>query len=203
MPKLLTLFAVIAVGTTLVWWMPLVSITRLNTAPEELDAGAIARVLWDDQLVRVLDDAHAVGEVLLALQNEPQGVKERYGITSGLGRGYLLLVKGSGFVETSDDKVSVRLGTESIAQIQIVTGPIFGNTIRDATGIADDLNSHDSQFRNDLSAQLNAIVEQQVLPLVAELKTGDHVEFVGCVSIANAARVPDPLPVIPLRIVQP
>ena len=55
--------------------------------------------------------------------------------------------------------------------IAVRTGPVFGNTVREGTGLLDVNNFPGLQEFNALSAELNALIEKSVLPALR-----DHAE---------------------------
>jgi predicted lipoprotein len=78
---------------------------------------------------------------------------------------------------------------------------VFGNTVRDATGLLDMDSFPNSQHFNDLSTELNRIVETRVLPgLRDRAEVGRKVRFVGCAEVARDARRRKPLKVVPVRV---
>jgi predicted lipoprotein len=78
---------------------------------------------------------------------------------------------------------------------------VFGNVVRDASGLLDPGEFSNSQHLNAISAQLNRIVEQRVIPRIKELSVvGQKIQFVGCAEAPDDGRDMPLLKVIPLDV---
>jgi predicted lipoprotein len=67
-------------------------------------------------------------------------------------------------------------------------GPVFGNTVRDGCGLLDVNAFPGLEEFNALSAELNALVERNVLPaLKAGANVGATVRFAGCAEAPESA----------------
>jgi len=82
----------------------------------------------------------------------------------------------------------------------LLAGLLFGNTVRDATGLIDASNFPDSRQFNEISTELNRIVEARVIRRLREKSVvGQRIHFAGCAEIPDEGEVASPLPVIPLE----
>jgi predicted lipoprotein len=80
-------------------------------------------------------------------------------------------------------------------------GPLFGNAVRDATGLVEASDFPNSQHFNAVSQELNKIVESKVLPDVVKLvKIGRRLEFVGCAEVRSEKQDLRPLKMVPLAV---
>jgi predicted lipoprotein len=115
----------------------------------------------------------------------------------GLSRSTSYFVAGTGLiVSVTNDSVSIALESEAGPSVVIETGPVFGNAIRDGSGLVDVSAFPNSQDFNAISTALNRRVEEQVLPqLRAKAVIGARIRFVG------GAEVDDPASALPLRVV--
>ena len=104
--------------------------------------------------------------------------------------------------EIGDDSIVVALdGTE--AKVSLSVGLLFGNTVRDASGLLDVSAFPNSQEFNDLSTQLNGIVETRVAPALRDkAAVGKAIRFAGCAELEEDAKS-DVLPVIPIKVEWP
>ena len=85
--------------------------------------------------------------------------------------------------------------------ILLPTGLLFGNAVRDGTGLLDASTFPNSQNFNDLSAELNHIIETTLLPELREqAKVGAKISFAGCAEIAEEDADVKPLKVIPVLV---
>jgi predicted lipoprotein len=105
-------------------------------------------------------------------------------------------------IGVTNDEVALAL-TQSATQPEIVlpTGLLFGNAVRDATGLLDVSDYPNSQDFNGISQALNHIIETRVLPTLRErAEVGATVRFVGCTEIADESTDLKPLRVVPIQI---
>ena len=89
----------------------------------------------------------------------------------------------------------------SPAQVIIEIGPVFGNAIRDGSGLLDVSDFANAQDFNAISAEINRRVEEQVFPVLAANATvGATVHFVGGVDVADSEGAPSSLNLVPVII---
>ena len=112
-------------------------------------------------------------------------------------------VRGSGRVIARDrNYLNVALDGAESAVVAIRIGPVFGNAVRDGSGVLDVNSFPGLQEFNALAAELNALVEKQVLPALREkANVGTVVHFAGCAEAPEMVGGPgDPiLTVIPVE----
>lgn len=198
----------------LLWCFPLFHVIPLDRARAEsqqktFDAEAFAETLWQEQLAPSLEQASDATDVLAAIRDNPQRARDEFGQSIGLSRSYTFFLQGTGTitsVETSGVHISVsgaidRDTLHADPEIVLRTGPVFGNTVRDAIGLVKASDFPNSQHFNKVSTALNQLVETQVIPQLKEgAKAGRQIQFVGCVVVASERTDLNPLQVIPLKI---
>lgn len=176
----------------LLWAYPPVRLTRIadaartqsgdggSTPTVQFDPSAAARTFWDSVLPEGCSKATALTEILTTQQADPALARSRHGRKAGLGDTYYF-VEGCGRV-ISREGARARVvidGTTDLVELRL--GPVFGNTVRDGTGLLDVNQYPGLDEFNALSSSLNALVEQEVLPeLRAKAQAGGRVTFVGC-----------------------
>jgi predicted lipoprotein len=181
--------------------VPLKRITAGKVA-ETFNAKRFAEAFWTNQLPGSLEKAVKSEVLLPAIQSDAASAKKRFGRTVGLSEGYFYFISGSGRVTAaSDDEVSLAMAEgKTDAEISLQTGLIFGNALRDGTGLLNAGDYPNSQDFNDISTALNHIVETTVLPkLRQQAKVGARISFVGCAEISDEASDLKPLKVIPIQ----
>ena len=86
-------------------------------------------------------------------------------------------------------------------EVVLPVGLLFGNAVRDGTGLLNVNDYPNSQDFNDISQALNRIIETRVLPSLRErAKVGATVRFVGCTEIADESGDLRPLRVVPIQV---
>lgn len=189
------------------WRFPLFHFVPLKTAAAEkvaatFNATSFAENFWTKQLLASLDKTVKAEVLLPAIQADAAAAKKKFSRSVGLSEGYFYFVSGSGkIISVSDDEVLIAVtenGTN--ADISFQTGLIFGNTLRDGTGLLNSSAYPNSQDFNDISAALNHIVETRVLPKVREqAKVGAKISFIGCAEVADETTDLKPLKLIPIQ----
>jgi len=90
------------------------------------------------------------------------------------------------------------------AEVTLLAGLIFGDAVRDGTGLLNPSAYPNSQDFNDISAALDHLVETRVLPrLHQQAKIGAQISFAGCAEVDDEANDLMPLKVIPIQTTTP
>jgi predicted lipoprotein len=206
---LLWLLAVLAIAA-LCWLCPPFRIVPLGQAQQRklrgtFDAPTIARAFWDQKLLPATAGALPIAELLTALAQDPTVARQRFGRVLGLSSTICFFVKGSGRIAAVDKEgISVVLDDAPDGTgVRLSTGLLFGNTVRDATGLLDVNEFPNSQDFNAISAELNHLVETEVLPALRNhAATAKAIRFAGCIELEEGP-VPKPLQVIPVKVEWP
>jgi predicted lipoprotein len=207
-----TLVAAACVALVLAWlfWRyPLFHVVSLKQAQQQqaaaFNAETFARTFWDAQLLPAVDRAHDLNELLTALAADPSAARKKYGRSLGLSSTAAVFIKGAGKVAAVEEEaVVVALeGTSGARQVRLATGLLFGNAVRDGTGLLDVSAYSDSQHFNDLSTELNRIVETKISPALREkAAVGKAIRFAGCVELEEEAAVEN-LQIVPVKVEWP
>jgi predicted lipoprotein len=197
----------IAVVAAIGWLFPLFHIVSLKTVTAEkaavtFNATSFAESFWTNQLAAATGHAVKVEVLIPAIAADAGSAKTNYSRSVGLSDAYFYFVSGTGRVlAVSDDVISLAVTAGATnAEVVIETGLVFGNAIRDGTGLLNTSDYPNSQDFNDLSAALNHIVETRVLPkLHEEAKVGATVTFSGCAEVDDESSDLKPLKVTPIQ----
>jgi predicted lipoprotein len=214
MKKFGAVAGILAVVAVLLWLFPLFHIVSLDRARAEsaetaFDPDKFADSLWQERLGQALEKASDITAVLAAIRESPKHAREEFGRTVGLSRSYMFLVKGVGTIAAIDDSgvhLAIAKADDGVdleeAEVVLRTGPVFGNTVRDAIDLVRASDFSNSQHYNKISTSLNRLVENRVIqPLKESAESGRKIEFVGCTAIVDEQRDLKPLQVIPLKTV--
>lgn len=176
------LTAAVAAG---LWFLPLWRVVPLSV-PVRVEAVAFNPVefaarFWTETLPPARAKAVNAAMLAAALRRDPNEAVRLHAQAVGLGTPYFF-VRGTGrVIAVERNTVILELEGGEGATIALETGAIFGNTVRDGPGL---LNLNDfpslADF-NALSAELNRLVEERVLPaLRRQAAVGLRIEFAGC-----------------------
>ena len=199
--------ALLAAAAVWCWLLPpfhVVSLWKVQQAEKraEFDGNAFARNFWDKKLMPATASATDAVKLFAALNKDYAAAQKQSGHTPGFSSTTSFFVSGSGHITAVEsDTVHVKLdGTTNAPAIELPTDLIFGNVVRDATGLLDPSDFPNSQNFNDITAGLNHIVETNVLPaLRAQASVGKVIRFTGCVELDKDS-VTDAWTVVPVKI---
>src|SRR5690606_31910053 len=117
-------------------------------------------------LVPTFEQANDATEVLAMIKADPESARKTFGKSVGIGRVYFYFFRGEGtIVNVEKSGVTVNLiAPADEADVVIKTGLIFGNAVREATGQLRASDYANSQDYNDISKELNHIIQTEVQP---------------------------------------
>jgi predicted lipoprotein len=212
MKRLAVIAVLVIVAAVIVWRYPLFHIVRTDQAAADsrwgalspaFDAAQYAESFWSDKLVPSLEKAVNADELLSLYESDPQQARRKFGRSVGVSRQTLFVVQADGTIVSIDNNgVGVDIGgSGGEADILLETGPLFGNTVRDCSGLIRAGDFPNSQQYNELSVELNRIVETRTIaPLAKNAKIGQKVHVAGCAEVSNNESDVKPLSLIPLQI---
>ena len=208
MNKAIPALAVIIVLAGLCWLFPpfhlrSVKQVKAEIADAKFNAADFVKPFWSEKLLPSADQAVDAEKVLAVIATNPQKVREQFGRTLGISSSYCLYLRGSGrVVSVSDDSIGLSLKNDGdVVDISVPLGLVFGNAVRDGTGLINPSTYPNAQDFNDISAGLNLIVETRVLPELQKIaKVGTKVRFVGCAEVADEDSDLKPLKLSPISV---
>jgi predicted lipoprotein len=199
----------LGVAGVVLWQYPPVRIRRLADvqaarAAAGFDAAAFARKFWDGQLKPALTGAADAAELVAGILQDPKQARNQFGRSVGMSRSYFYFVRGAGVV-LSNEKGRVDLAIdhagENSVDVSLQTGLIFGNALRDATGLLDASDYPNFKDFNAIARELNRLAEAEIeRSHVKKAAVGSRVEFVGCVEVRSEPGDLLPLKVIPISV---
>ena len=198
----------IAIIAAVCWLFPLFHVVRLKAekAPAAFNATDFAETFWTNKLLSSIDKAVNAGMLVADIQSDPAAAKKKFSRSVGLSDSYFYFVSGAGrVVAVSDDAILLTVADKGTnADVALQTGLIFGDALRDGTGLLDASSYPNSQDFNDISAALNHIVETRVLPgLREQAKIGATISFSGCAEVDDESSDLKPLKIVPIQTKSP
>ena len=206
MTRATSIFISIALLAPVCWLFPPFHVVPLKQAAAEKAATVFnpaqsAETFWGAQLLPAIAKSVKTETLLPTIQSDAATAKKKYSRSIGAAENYFYFLSGSGMVvAVSDDEISLNLTGGTNAEVSLQTGLVFGNALRDGTGLLDANNYPNSQDFNGISEALNHLVEMRVLPKLKEqAKVGAKISFVGCAEVADESADLKPLKVIPIQ----
>lgn len=163
------------------------------------DAQSFVAGLWEKDLQNVFHSATDLTALLDQLRKDPAATFEQEAQALGIGNIGYFKVSGEGTVlVVNENNVMVQVGG---MPVEIETEFIFGNAVRDASGLVK-INDYDNSTDfNSISEAINEKIRKEVIPGFREkVKEGDKVIFKGALEMNKAHLNLDQPEVIPVSI---
>ena len=200
--RYLLLLAIIGLlGYNSVYFKKLSEVNK--TKSSTFDATAYARQLWQQQLPARMDSAVDLHDFINAISANSEQAFARYSHALAIGNERYSLVSLTGTVyDVGEDETTLimRHGDTSMS-VALATEFIYGNAIRDASGLVDIKNFTSTSDLNNVSEALNKLARTTVIaPFKKQVKRGDTVQVVGAIAFNKAHINVAGLELIPIRL---
>ncbi len=173
---------------------------RQKQAADQFDAVEFVSEFWTQSLMPRAEGAVHLPVLIASHSADAKDAAARFGNRLGVSTKAFYLVSVSGTITSLDDAI-IEVAVDDMADqmVLIERGPVFGNTVRDASGLLNIGDFENTQQFNSISAQLNLVVEQQVLPPFANsAQVGQQVKLVGGIELADGSPAPKTLYLTPV-----
>lgn len=161
-------------------------------------SSALAEAFWTAKLLPATEHAQELSPLLQLLSSDIKAFENSlyHPVLEGPA---FLFTKGKGKVlSTERNRVIIQIEGLKIA---LRTGPVFGNAVRDGCGLLSLNEAAGLTEFNTLSAELNRLVEERVLPHLRAVPAGSTVAFSACAEVRMPLPESGPiLSFIPLKI---
>jgi predicted lipoprotein len=177
--------------------------TRKVVSENTFDAAAFIKKLWEEQMPAKADSAIALSVLMDAVTKSKADAFNKYTNSLAIGNYRYALIKFDAVVaDIKEDELllNIQIG-HSVLQARLAMEFIYGNAIRDASGLVQVKDYPNSSDLNSISEALNKIVRNTVLPTFkTTVKKGDIINGVAAVEL-NAAHIHwQDLELLPIRI---
>lgn len=177
--------------------------TRATQASTQFNAKDFAAQFWQARLLPAVEKAADAEQLVAAIAASKENARKQFGRTVGMGNSYYFFLRGSGWVvkvENDSIGLSLKANGEEV-DVAVPLGLVFGNALRDATGLLNASDYSNSQNFNDIAASLNHLAETQVLPELQRIAVvGKRVQFAGGVEVADEDEDLKPLKLVPIFV---
>ena len=176
---------------------------KASRSGKEFNAATYVQTFWNNKLMPGLNKAIDITRLTSILSIDAPKAFESYSHALGIGNLRYFLVKGTGTIgSVNEDDVTVILQTDSSKQtITLATEYIFGNAVRDATGLININEFSNTMDFNNVSAELNNIIRAKVLPpFKSAVKKGNKIEFVGAIELNKEHLNLEKIEVVPVQL---
>ena len=199
---IIAIVIIIVVAYNSVYFKKLDEVKAAATA-KEFNATQYSQNFWTNKLIPNLNKATDLNQLTAMLSGDATKTFDTYSHALGIGNLRYFLVKGKGEVTAiNDNALAVSLKSDTSQQtITIETEYVFGNEVRDATGLIDISEFSNTMDFNNVSAELNKIIREKVLPsFKSTVKKGNTIEFVGAIELNKEHLNLQKIEVVPIEI---
>lgn len=134
------------------------------------------------------------------MQSNPETTFEKYGNRLGIGNSAYFMIQSTGKIIDIKDGLYT-IADEKNGIVYIDTKYIFGNAIRDASGLVKLTDFKTNAQFNKVSESLNDIIRNDVIPKeISKVKVGDTISFSGAIKLSKKQNLQEKISVIPSQI---
>ena len=134
------------------------------------------------------------------MQSNPETTFEKYGNRLGIGNSAYFMIQSTGKIIDIKDGLYT-IADEKNGIVYIDTKYIFGNAIRDASGLVKLTDFKTNAQFNKVSESLNDIIRNDVIPKeISKVKVGDSISFSGAIKLSKKQNLQEKICVIPSQI---
>lgn len=164
------------------------------------DALDFSQRYWLETLEPSFGEATDLLELVEAVSSDAEKARTRFGRQTGEGAAVYYFAGGEGIVRSLKGRRAT-LDVQGVQVTLLVAGPVFGNTVRDGTGLLNVNELPGLEEFNAVSAELNKKVEGEVMPPLKDIvQVGVRLSFVGCSKAPESLGAGPVLEFTPLRV---
>lgn len=176
------------------------SALKAEAAGKDFNPAAYAKNYVKTELPPSLSKAPDVDTLLALLKSEPKTAFKLYSNALAVGNVRFFMVNGQGIVTSLGDN-DITLKTKGNYSLTIATEFIFGNALRDASGIIKVEDFTNSTNLNNVSAEINKIVRETILPpFKNDVKIGDFIKFSGAFELNREHLNLNNIEIVPIKL---
>jgi predicted lipoprotein len=171
-----------------------------NTS-KQFDATGYANKYYKDLLPKA-NSSVFVSRLLDQLRQNPKAAFEQYGHALGVSNIKYFLTRGTGVVTAiNESTIEVQVLDSSRQVVTIATEFVYGNAVRDASGLVDLKSFTSTTDLNSVSASVNKKIREEILlPFKKVVQQGDSISFTGAIELNQKFPGLDHIEIVPISI---
>jgi len=177
--------------------------TRKTDTNQKFDAAAFSKKLWEEKMPAKIDSAVELSSFIQAVATDKDAALKIYSNALDIGNYRYVLLKTNATVNAvNEDEVELQIPlADSIINAVLATEYIYGNAIRDASGLIDIIDFPVTDNLNGISEELNKIVRKTIVPpFKASVKKGNKITIVAAVELNKEHIKWNGLELLPVRL---
>ena len=172
------------------------------------NAAAYSKKLWDEKMPAKVDSAVELSVLMSAVNANRENAINKYTNALAIGNYRYALVKVTGVVtDIKEDEILLKINygatsmIDSAGTVALATEFIYGNAIRDASGLVQVKDFPNTSDLNSISEELNKTVRATVLPNFKKtVQKGDHLLVVAALELNKEHLHWQGIELLPVRI---
>ncbi len=202
---LLIIGLLILVGYNSIYFKKL-DVYKAENTEKQFDAGSFADA-YLQKLAPVIKSSIDIDSLHVLLSGSPAKAFDKYSNALGIGNIKYFLTQGKATVMAVNES-SIKIETQDSSRfpLTIATEYVYGNAIRDASGLISLNDFTSTSDLNNVSAAINKKIREQLLPAFkAAVKPGDTIAFEGAFELNKQHPDLQHIEIIPvnLRVLHP
>lgn len=170
-----------------------------NAKKENFDFAAYADSIYFKGILKNKKNI-SLNNLINLFQNNPETAFKKYGNRLGIGNSAYFMIQSTGKILDVKDGLYT-IADEKNGVIYVDTKYIFGNAIRDASGLVKLTDFKTNAQFNKVSESLNHIVRDSIIPVaIKKVKIGDSITFTGAIKLSKNQNLFKDITVIPTQI---
>lgn len=166
---------------------------------ENFDFKAYADSIYYKGILKSKKDI-SLTDLISLVQSNPEIAFKKHGNRLGIGDSAYFMVKSTGKIIAIKDGIYT-IADEKNGIVYIDTKYIFGNAIRDASGLVKLTDFKTNAEFNKVSESLNDIIRNEVLPkAISKIHIGDSISFTGAIKLNKKQSLFKDITIIPSKI---
>jgi len=173
---------------------------KSSVKADYFDAEAYINNIWENKMPVIARQAPEISVVLDLLENNPDKAFSEYGNKLGISKTWYFMVKGQG-VLGEEDAEAVWINLADNRRIRLATAFIFGNAVREGSGVVNINNFVNMTDFNNVSIALNKKVKTEVIPVLKNnLIAGQQISFAGAFEFSEDTGSLSDIRIIPVSV---
>ena len=176
---------------------------KLASSSKTFDARVYATDFYTEHLIPHTDSAIDISQLISLLTTDPGNAFKTYSHALDIGNIRYFLIQGEGTISAvEEDAITLTLKNNSIkSKIKLATEFVYGNAIRDASGLINLNDFSNTADLNAVSEEINKIVRSEVLPsFKTNAKPGNEIKFSGAIELNQMHLSLDSIEIVPIRL---
>ena len=171
----------------------------------QFDAGVFANKLWEGELQTSINSAIELPLLLKSISENADAAFEQHTHALAIGNYRYAMVKLKGeIMAVNENEVLVSISlphADSLLTVAITTEFVYGNAVRDASGLLDARDFNNASDLNNIAEALNELARKNIVPAIKKTaKQNNTVEIIGAVQLNREHVAKEMLEIIPLKI---